>query len=100
MAHLITINPDSSNNKLFYDSDKKTFYGNEKDIPFSTTYEVKNPGTGISKTFEFSHSTGPEFDPKTDWIYKGPDGLQLIISNDPDITKERAESYLKAKLRN
>lgn len=97
----IQISPNSKANTLFYNHIESTFYGSEKDIPFDTSYEVKNVLSGNSVVFEFSHSTGPEFEPKTQWIYKNEEkGMTLIISNDERITKKQAELYLAAKTRN
>ena len=86
-------------NLLSYNSETKTFSGSEKEIPFDTTYTVKNEKTGIQKDFEFSHSTGPEFHPDTKWIYKNEE-LTLEICNDAKITQTRATNYLNAKMRN
>lgn len=83
-----------------YDESRKTFVMSERGIPFGTTYVVKNPKTGGSRTFNLSHSTGPEFDPKTRWVYKSEDGINLEICNDAQMTKVASENYLKAKLRN
>ena len=77
----------------------KTFYFSEKDIPFDTSYELKNPNTGNSSKFEFSHSTGGEFDPNTQWVYKGPNEMKMVVSNDPNITNQRANMYLQGKLK-
>lgn len=78
-----------------------TFHINERDTTFNTRYDILNPKTGKRVTFELSHSTGSEWDPKTIWVYKNTDlGLQLHISQDINITKLRAESYLKNKLKN
>ena len=76
-----------------------TFYVNEKDTPaFTTTYKVINPKTGKSAEFELSHSTGSEWDPKTIWIYKNKElGLELHVSQDPNITIKRANNYLHHK---
>lgn len=80
----------------------KTIFVNEKDVlGFDSEYNVYNPKTGNFVKFGFSHSTGPEFDPKTIWIYKNNGhGLELHISQDPGITKLRADNYLTAKLKN
>lgn len=80
------------------------FNFSEKDVPFATQYKVVNPATGGSMIFEFKESTGPEFDPQTQWIYKnylgnGETGdLTLIVSNDPIITNRNANNYLTSKL--
>lgn len=79
--------------------ENNTFYVNEKDTPaFTTAYNVVNPKTGKSAEFNLSHSTGSEWDPKTIWIYKNKDlGLELHVSQDPNITKKRANNYLNHK---
>lgn len=82
-----------------YNDERKTFVMGENGIPFGTSYVIKNPKTGGSKQFKFTHSTGPEFDPKTRWVYKSEDGIQLEICNDTEMTKNAADNYLKAKLR-
>jgi hypothetical protein len=71
----------------------------ERGIPFGTSYVIKNPNTGGTKKFEFTHSTGAEFDPKTRWIYKSEDGIVLEVCNDEEMTKIAADVYLKAKLK-
>lgn len=92
--HLIIFNPEIHS----YNPQTKTFSMSEKGMPFSTTYEIKNTETGKTKKFEFSHSTGPEFDPNTKWIYKCDD-LTLEVCNDAKITAILAQNYLNAKLR-
>lgn len=71
----------------------------EKDVPFASDYAVVSPSGGV-KEFKFAHSTGSEFDPKTQWIYKSEDGLQLAVCNDAKMVKAAAAAYLKAKTRN
>lgn len=71
----------------------------EKDVPFGTEYNVTSP-TGNSKVFKFTHSTGPEFDVNTKWMYKSDDGLQLAVCNDADMVRAAAAAYLKAKTGN
>lgn len=93
---MITINltRGSKKNVLSYDSATKTFYGSEKNILFATEYTVVNTVTKESMLFVFSHSTGPEFDPQTQWIYKNSNSnILLIICNDAEITKRNAENY-------
>ena len=80
---------------LTYNKETATFYGSEKNIRFASTYEVEDEGT--LRKFEFSHSTGPEFDPSTTWVYVCG-YKKLIIANDAAITKINAANYLKAKL--
>lgn len=92
--------------KIIFDKKKmlfknKTFFVNERDTTFDTSYDVFNPLTGKSVTFNLSHSTGSEWDPETVWIYKNKDlNLELHISQDPNITNIRANNYLKHKLKN
>lgn len=87
--------------KMTYDASTATFTASEKDVKFDTAYKLVNPGTGRSGIFEFSHSAGPEFDPNTIYVYKGPKGglmqLTLNIINDAKITEIRAAAYLEAK---
>lgn len=72
----------------------------EKSVTFATQYEVYNSKTGGKEVFDFSHSTGAEFDPKTIWVYKSTSSnLELHVANDPEMTKKAAEAYLNAKLR-
>lgn len=84
-------------------ADSSIIHTSESQIPFDTDYVIQSPKTGIEKNFKFSHSTGPEFDPETKWIYYAGSKLEgdfftLIVHNDKDITKSRAQSYLSAKL--
>lgn len=95
---MIKIKIGTEDSPLTFDKESKTFYGSEKDVPFGTIYEVENSRTGVSKSFDFTHSTGPEFDPNTKWVYKCED-LTLIICNDAQITKRNAQNYLEAKIR-
>lgn len=81
-----------------YFKDLAMFSFNERHVPFATQYEVVNPKTGNSMLFELSHSTGPEFDPKTCWIYFNVDKtLSLKIANDKVLTQLQAQRYLNAK---
>jgi len=90
-----------------YNKETKVISMSEKGIPFGTTYMVFNPKTGNTEHFEFSHSTGPEFDPKTIFVWKivnkdknpALEGLTLQLHNDAEITKATAAAYLKAKTR-
>lgn len=93
-------NIDLGRTKYKYDKDKRTFYFNEKDVKFDTDYVVSNPKSGKSLDFRFKESTGPEFDPNTEYIYVNKENnLTLIVTNDPVITQHRADSYLTAKTR-
>ena len=69
----------------------------EKSVPFGTEYNVISP-TGGQKVFKFTHSTGPEFDVHTKWIYESDDKLQLAVCNDAKMVKVAAENYLRGKL--
>jgi hypothetical protein len=85
---------------FIYNKDTKTFFTNEKCLGmFSTEYELLNPKTGGVKLFKFTSMTGSEWDPKTITIYTSSDGIQLHVSQDEKLTKQRADAYLKAKLR-
>jgi predicted membrane metal-binding protein len=83
-----------------FNSQTKSILISEREIPFATTYNVISPKTGVGKVFNFSHSTGPEFDPTTQWIYTSEDGTLLSVSNDPAMVKQAARNYLKAKMSN
>lgn len=77
-----------------------TFVLSEKFTPsFATEYLVLSPKGG-SSVFKFIHSTGPEFDPNTKWVYKNENDCELHIENDKVMTERAAEQYLKAKLHN
>ena len=94
---MVTIIYDST--KHYFDKFDNVFMMSEKDVQFDTSYKVVNPKTNGSKEFTFSHSTGPEFDPETRWVYKNVDGFTLIVCNDKKITDKRAQMYLEAKTR-
>jgi len=81
-----------------FNKEASTILISGREVPFATTYNVISPTTRVGKVFEFSHSTGTEYDPKTCWIYKSDDGVVLSVSNDEEMTKRAAEQYLKAKL--
>lgn len=77
---------------------KSTITMGERDVPFDTSYRVINPKSGGSMDFEFSHSTGPEFNPQTKWIYYNSDKTVVLeVGNDPEITKRALEAYLETK---
>jgi hypothetical protein len=77
----------------------ETFSVSEKDVPFATEYNLISL-IGNTKVFKFSHSTGPEFDPNTKWIYKADDRFILEVCNDAKQTAINAKNYLNAKLNN
>jgi len=85
--------------KLTFDKVSKTFYGCDKNFQFATTYTIVNPKTGGRKKFDLVKQTGPEFDPNTKYIYKSEDDYTFEVSQNEQLTKERADSYLKHKLR-
>lgn len=88
-------------NSIPHSFDGKVILISERDVKFATQYEVWNSKTDGSEVFDFSHSTGAEFDPKTQWIYKSASssGLELHVANDHEMTKKAAQNYLNAKLR-
>ena len=85
----------------YFVNSAKTIFVSERDVnKFDTSYNVRSPKTGVIKEFNFVHSTGPEFDPKTVWLYKSEDGHHFGVCNDVEITKQHAENYLNHKLGN
>lgn len=93
------MNIQTSNLNLKYNVKDRTFSMSGKEAPFSTEHTIENAKSGQSKLFKLSHSTGSEWDPKTEWIYKTDCGLTLKISND-EVTDKNKRDYLSAKLRN
>jgi len=87
------------NEKFSFNPETRTFTASEKDVQFATTYELINPKSGMSMVFDFTHSTGPEFDPNTKWVYKSKEGFFFEVCNDAQMAKIHAENYLKAKMR-
>jgi hypothetical protein len=83
-------------NKIKWSFESKVITISEKDVKFATEYNVISPKGG-NKVFQFSHSTGPEFDKDTKWMYNSEDGLQLAVCNDANMVKIAAENYLKHK---
>jgi hypothetical protein len=81
-----------------YEADRKCFVVSEKDVRFATTYMLIST-SGAQKKFDFTHSTGSEWDPNTRYIYKSDNDLLLEVCNDADMVKEAAKNYLEAKLR-
>jgi len=76
-----------------------TFSVNGRGVRFGTKHSLENEKTGNIVEFDFSHSTGSEWDTSTKWIYKSVNGHILEIGNE-DVTKSQANDYLRAKLRN
>lgn len=84
--------------KYQYNKETKTIVISEKDTMFATNYTVISDKTGETKLFELSHSTGPEFDPKTRWVYKDDSDITLEVCNDKQMTKMASKLYLDAKI--
>ena len=84
-------------NKIKWSFENKVITISEKEVPFGTEYNVISPKGG-QKVFKFTHSTGPEFDVHTKWIYESDDKLQLAVCNDAKMVKAAAENYLRGKL--
>jgi hypothetical protein len=83
-----------------WNKDEKVFSISERHIPFATSYKLLNPKTNKGVVFEFSHSTGPEFDINTKWIYTcDVEEVTLQVCNDAIMTNIFADNYLRAKLR-
>lgn len=88
--------------KYAFDKETQTFSVDGRAILFGTEHELLNIKTKARMKFEFSHSTGSEWDPKTIWVYKSVDTVLtyfLNISNE-DVTPEHMDAYLQAKLQN
>lgn len=86
---------------VVFDKASSTFHCSEKAVRFDTEYKVINTVTKNFMVFKFKHSTGPEFDPNTKWIYKSEnEEYSLWIANDAEITKLSAGLYLQHKLHN
>ena len=83
-------------NKIKWSFENKVITISEKEVPFGAEYNVISPKGG-QKVFKFTHSTGPEFDVNTKWIYESDDKLQLAVCNDAKMVKVAAENYLKGK---
>jgi len=87
-----------SSTKFEFDKAENVIRMSERDVPFDTSYTVVSPKRrGTRKLFEFTHSTGSEWDTETKWVYKSEDGQTLEVSNDEKMTKEAGERYLEAK---
>ena len=84
----------------YFVNSAKTIFVSERDVKFDTSYFVRSPKTGVEKQFRFVCSTGPQFDPKTVWLYKSDDGHYFGVCNDVEIMKQHAENSLKHKLAN
>jgi len=86
------------NDTCSYTESLKLITISEKHVTkFDSNYRLWNPVTQHGKVFEFSHTTGPEFDPNTSFIFKSDDGLTLEIVNDPETTEARKQLYINSK---
>lgn len=83
-----------------YDKETKTFLVDGKQVQFDTSFKLINTKTKGEMDFNFSESTGSEWDPKTLWIYKSKCGKYKMHLTNEDVTPQHAENYLKAKLHN
>jgi len=81
-----------------YNKETKTFTVNGNAVQFATEYTLHNPKTGGQRKFNFSYSTGSEWDPKTRWVYKsdGDEEFTLEVGNQ-DVTSRQVDAYLQAK---
>ena len=85
-------------NTMTYSESIKLFSVSELNIgKFDTSYRIWNPITKHGKVFNFTHSTGPEFEDDTKYVYKSDDGFILEVANDPVLIKRRKINYLNAK---
>jgi hypothetical protein len=91
---VITFNP----TRHVYTKVDKKFTMSERDVPrFDTQYKVLNDKTDGGMDFKLSHSTGPEFEPNTKWVYLSEEGYTLEVCNDPKMTEEAKKNYIKGK---
>lgn len=86
-------------NKIKFNKETKVFKLDGSRVKFATQYILMNDETKESRAFNFSHSTGSEWDPNTIWVYKTQEeSLTLEVSNYvPEGTKE---AYLESKISN
>jgi hypothetical protein len=80
-----------------FNKERNTIIISEKSVKFGTEYEIVSP-KGNSRVFTFTHSTGPEFDKDTRWVYMSDDGVVLEVCNDEKMVKVAAKQYLDGKL--
>lgn len=82
---------------ITYNKNTRQFYISGKKVRFDSSYEVVNENTGQSVKFDFHHSDGSEWDPKTKWFYHNADqSLMLVVGND-EVTPQHYEAYRKYK---
>lgn len=86
------------NSKVKFDKSTKTFVVDGRLVLFASRHTVYNEKTNKQMVFEFSHSTGSEWDIESLWIYKSPDGFILHVGNQ-DVTPRHKQNYLNAKMR-
>lgn len=80
-----------------FNKERNTIIISEKSVKFATEYEIVSPKGG-EKIFTFTHSTGPEFDKDTRWVYMSNDAMVLEICNDEQMVKVASQKYLEGKL--
>ena len=85
-------------NDIKFSVTDKVIRVSEKDIKFDVEYEIISSKTGNAESFRFSHSTGSEWDPTTEWVYVNSGGIEFRVCNDPQITAQLAANYLSSKL--
>lgn len=84
--------------KHTYTEVDKKFTMSEKDVPrFDTEYKILNSATDGGMNFKFTHSTGPEFEPDTKWVYVSEEGYTLEVCNDPKMVEVAKKNYIKGK---
>lgn len=86
--------------KVSYNAKEKTFTSSSKGILFELKHTLLNKLTGKALNFEFTHSTGSEWDNKTLWIYESECGTYKLSMKNDDVTQADADRYLNAKLKN
>ena len=89
-----------STEKTNFVGNTNTFHISGKEVTFATNYKLFNPATKGTMEFDFTHSTGSEWDPKTVWVYKSKCGLYELHVGNEDVTPQHAQNYLDHKLNN
>lgn len=86
-------------NGIKFNKETNAFKLDGRKVAFATQYILMNDKTKESQAFNFSHSTGSEWDPNTVWVYKTQDELlTLEVSN--YVPSGAKEAYLEAKISN
>lgn len=88
------------NDWVNYNKKTKTFTVSGKQVIFASSYKLLNEKTNNSVTMELVGSNGSEWDPNTIWKYTSSDGNYTLNVLNDDVTKEHADNYLRAKLKN